>query len=280
MLTFQPAKGKKLHGLRIDAGLYNGTGIAVPGTGAPVGSVNAPVGTTGTNGFTDFDKYKDVIARIYYTRATKNEKIKFGIGASYYEGGFAYQNNIVYDRIKLNDSGNRVWVAADTTECNFKGKRAPKSYKGVDAQLSIRSVLGTTTVRAEYITGIQTGRSTEYRSPQSTPSAASANYIRNFEGCVVYFVQRIGKSKHEIAAKYDWIDPNTNVSPDDLNGVNGMKEGEIKYTTLGAGYNFYLDTNIKFMVYYNMVSNEVTKIKGYSRDLKDNMLTIRMQYKF
>jgi hypothetical protein len=280
MLTFQPAKGKKLFGLKIDAGLYNGTGIAVPGTGAPVGSVNSPTGATGVNGFTDFDKYKDFIGRIYYSKASKDEKIKFGIGASHYNGGFAYQNNIVFSNTQKDSEGNKIWVAKDTNGIAYKGKKAPRIYTGFEASLSIKSPIGTTTIRGEYVFGTQTGRLTDVRSPQSAPSSSSANYIRDFNAGNVYFIQRIGKSKHEIAVKYEWIDPNTKISASDLNGKNGMKEGEIKYTMLGFGYNFYLDNNIKFMVYYNTVSNETTKISGFSRDLKDNILTIRMQYRF
>ncbi len=280
MLTYQPAKGKPLFGLKIDAGLFNGTGIAVPGTGAPVGSVGAPSGVTGVNGFTDFDRYKDLIGHIYYTRTSKNEKIKFGIGASHYNGGFAYQNNIVYNSMKTDTLGNKVWVAMDTTGKGYKGQKAPRIYTGVEAQFTIKTVLGTTTIRGEYVTGTQSGRSTDFRSPQSAPSSLSANYIRNFEAGNVYFIHRIAKSKHEVVFKYEWIDPNTKISASDLNGKNGMKEGEIKYTMMGFGYNFYLDDHVKFMFYYNMVTNETTQISGYTRDLKDNILTIRMQYRF
>jgi phosphate-selective porin len=59
-----------------------------------------------------------------------------------------------------------------------------------------------------------------------------------------------------------------------------MKQGEIKYTMMGVGYNLYLYENVKFMFHYNIVSNEVVKIKGYTYDLKDNILTLRMQYRF
>jgi phosphate-selective porin len=59
-----------------------------------------------------------------------------------------------------------------------------------------------------------------------------------------------------------------------------MKSGEIKYTMLGVGYNLYLTQNVKFMFYYNMVTNETVKISGYTRDLKDNIFTARLQYRF
>ena len=59
-----------------------------------------------------------------------------------------------------------------------------------------------------------------------------------------------------------------------------MKQGDIKYTCIGVGYNIAITEQVKFMLHYNMVHNEITKIKGYTYDLKDNVLTVRMQYRF
>ncbi len=279
MVSFQPQKGKKLYGLKIDAGFFNGVGAAVPGTGIPAGST-AAVGVTGVNGLTDFDNYKDFMGHIAYYKTTKNEKIKYGIGFSHYNGGFAYQNNKVYSSIKTDSVGNKVWVVADTNSRKYKTALAPRIYFGVEGLFSIKSMIGTTTVRGEYFTGTQTGRDVDTRSPQSTPTITDAMFVRNFNAGYIYFIQRIGKSKHELVYKYEWYDPNTKISASDLNGLNGMKQGEIKYTMMGIGYNIYLYENVKFMFHYNMVSNEVTKIKGYTYDLKDNILTIRMQYRF
>jgi phosphate-selective porin len=81
--------------------------------------------------------------------------------------------------------------------------------------------------------------------------------------------------------KYEWYDPNTKLKADDIESTNNkMTSAEIKYTTLGIGYNYYYDENVKFMFYYNSVSNENTRVTGYTTDLKDNILTLRMQYRF
>ncbi len=279
MISFQPQKGKKLYGLKIDAGIYSGLGMAVPGTGTPAGSA-AAVGITGVNGLTDFDNYKDFMGHVVYYNSTKDEKIKFGIGASHYNGGFAYQNNKVYSSIKTDSLGNKVWVIADTNSRKYKTALAPRIYYGFEGLFSIKSILGTTTVRGEYFFGTQTGRDVDTRSPQSTPFITDAMFIRNFDAGYVYFIQRLGKSKHELVFKYEWYDPNTQITASDLNGKNGMKQGEIKYTATGIGYNLYLYENVKFMFHYNMVSNEVTQVKGFTYDLKDNIFTIRMQYRF
>ena len=100
------------------------------------------------------------------------------------------------------------------------------------------------------------------------------------------------QSKHAIVVKYDWYDPNTKVSGDDIGKAVLNPHGatfkttstqDLKYTTLGLGYIFKLDNNVKFTLYYDMVTNEATKniiAGGYWRDLKDNVLTLRVQYKF
>ncbi len=276
IITYAPQK--KLNGLKIDAGLFNGTGIAVPGTSTPAGSA---VGVTGVNGFTDFDKYKDFIGHIaYYKNLKGKNKVKYGIGASHYNGGFAYQANKVYTSIKTDSLGNKVWQIADTTSKKYKNGLAPRIYYGIEGYFSIKTKLGTTIIRGEYFTGTQTGRDVDTRSPQSTPSANDAMFVRSFNAGYVYFIQKILNSKHDLVFKYEWYDPNTKVSASDLNGTNGMKQGEIKYTCIGIGYNIAITEQVKFMLHYNMVTNETTKIAGYSRDLKDNILTVRMQYRF
>jgi hypothetical protein len=276
MLTFAPQK--KLKGLKLDAGFFNGTGIAVPGTTTPAGS---NPGTTGVNGFTDFDYIKDFMGHLAYYNHNKSDKIKYGIGVSHYNGGFVYQNNKIYDKITTDSLGYKRWnVISDTAIINYRNKKAPRVYYGAEFFFSINTIAGTTTLRGEYFTGTQTSLATDPKSPQSQPNAAAAMYIRNFSGGYAYFIHRIGKSKHEVVVKYEWVDPNTKISAGDLNGKNGMIQGEIAYTILGFGYNLYVDKHVKFMFYYNTVKNEAAQISGFSRDLKDNIFTARLQYKF
>ncbi|MEY4351008.1 MAG: hypothetical protein RL078_1071 [Bacteroidota bacterium] len=268
MLSFQPEKGKKLYGLKVDAGLYDGTGIAVPGTG----SLNSA-------GVVEFDKYKDFIGRAHYKRTALQEKVNFGIGLSSYYGGNMYQNNKVY-QMDAGTSGSATWILQDTTQQTFKGSRSPRRYFGADAQFAIKSVLGTTTMRGEYITGVQSAQVDDSRSPIALPSKQDT-YIRNFNGGYVYLIQKIAKTKHEIALKYEWYDPNTKVSASNLNTSVGLTKAELKYTMLGVGYNYYFNDNCKLMVYYNFVRNETSsQISGFDADLKDDVLTVRMQFRF
>ena len=268
MISFQPEKGKKFYGLKVDAGMYDGTGIAVPGTG----SLNSA-------GVVEFDQYKDFIGRAHYKRQAFKEQLTIGVGLSSYYGGNAYQNNRVFE-LATDASGSSYWMLQDTTSQSFKGKRAPRHYYGGDLQLSLKSKIGTTTVRTEYITGSQPGLTDDSRSPIALPSKPDT-YIRNFNGGYTYLIQRIGATKHELALKYEWYDPNTSVDYNAIKNSPLLGKAELKYTMLGLGYNFYINENCKLMVYYNMVKNEASPtITGYTQDLKDDVLTVRMQFRF
>jgi len=60
-----------------------------------------------------------------------------------------------------------------------------------------------------------------------------------------------------------------------------LTDAALKYTMLGVGYNFYTKENVKFIFHYNVVMNETTNnLIGFNRDVSDNILTIRMQYRF
>ena len=83
-----------------------------------------------------------------------------------------------------------------------------------------------------------------------------------------------------MGVKYDWYDPNTSVKGLDIGKDNGTHQGDIRYNTLGFGYIHYFDDNLKLVAWYDLVKNENTSLPGYTSDLKDNILTLRMQFRF
>ena len=115
-------------------------------------------------------------------------------------------------------------------------------------------------------------------------------YIRNFNGGYVYFIQSILDTKNELVVKYDWYDPNTKISGDKI-GVAKSNTGkvDIKYSTIGLGWNYYWNSNVKLTAFYEIVTNEKTSalataktsgISSFAKNQKDNVLTLRLQYKF
>ncbi|MFL5765813.1 MAG: porin [Bacteroidia bacterium] len=265
MVTFQMPKTSPLNFLKIEAGMFNGTQAKA----------------------SDFDFQKDFIGRISIARASKSEKIKYGIGASYYNGGVRNGRKNVYSMDV--DSAGLASFKANTDTLNY-GRIAQRQYMGVDAQVYFDFPFGITTLKAEYIQGIQPGTSGTLKSPSAQPTTDT--YLRKFNGAYFYFIQNIMQTKHQIIVKYDWFDPNTDVAGDDLgkailtpSGKTYAKTGvtDIKFTTLGLGYAYKWDNNVKITLWYDMVTNETSKnlvSKGYWKDIPDNVFTLRFQYKF
>lgn len=129
--------------------------------------------------------------------------------------------------------------------------------------------------------------------------------IRNFDGGYISIVQNLLETNHKLLFKYDWYDPNTDIAGKELELLyfdqNGNEAGktfispaDIKYTTLGIGWIWDVSENLRFTVYYENVTNENTKIgsfagnlrlgqrpsPGFVKDVKDDCLTVRLQYKF
>ena len=275
-ITIQAPTTSAWHFLKIDAAMMSGSGIAnVNNMGAAIANPanNTSNNTTGGN---DFDYFKDFIGRVSAEKS--NEKLILSGGMSYYDGGWRMGNKQVWKPATL-ASGEKGFTL-DSSDANL-GALAHRVHYGADAQLSIDFPLGRTTLRGEYITGIMPGL--PFQSYNATPYSqpATPTYFRNFDGGYVYFVQNIFKTKHQIVVKYDWYDPNKYVRGQNI-GVAGSNTGnaDIRYDTWGFGYLCYWDANVKLSIYYDRVTNEKTQLNGYTTELKDNVLTLRIQYKF
>jgi len=248
-------KTSALGGLKVDLAMMNGSAGVTP----------------------EFDSHKDFTGRIQYAKTTTSEKVTFAAGVSYYQGGYRTGTVKDYTFKNLANGDNGYAFADDTANYNRVAKRI---YMGADAQLSVDWKIGITTIRAEYIQGEQPGIAANSLSPKAAPSAAL--YHRNFNGAYFYLVQNIGLSKFQLVAKYDWYDPNVNISGKEIGkaGTNTKNVGEIRFDTYGFGINYRLHPNIKLTAYYDYVINEKTLVPGYTEDIKDNVVTVRMQYKF
>ena len=70
-------------------------------------------------------------------------------------------------------------------------------------------------------------------------------------------LQSFGK-KHQLGIKYDWYDPNTHVQSSDLKKDTKLSAADLKYNTLGFGYIFYMNENLKWVFWYDIIKNEKT----------------------
>jgi hypothetical protein len=258
MVTFEPRKStSKLNFLRVDVGVFNG-----PGLPAPV---------------EDYDSHKDIISRIVIKPQPLTKKITLGGSAGIYYGGLTQNTKYAYNAETV--AGIKTFVV-DSAVTNV-GMVAPRKYYGADMQLTINNRVGSTQFRGEFLGGSQTASSTSTQTPGAAFTGTQGYYVRNFNGAYFYFLQNLGSLKHQVIIKYDWYDPNTFVKTTEIGAVgSNFNAADIKYQTLGVGYIYYMNLNIKSVLYYDFVYNEITSLPGYTANVKDNVLTLRIQFRF
>ncbi|MDB5222295.1 MAG: phosphate-selective porin [Chitinophagaceae bacterium] len=258
MLSFEPRiKDHPLKYLKIDVGLFNGPGLSATA---------------------DYDSHKDFIARIGLKPFPVSKNINLSFAGSYYNGGILQNTKYAY-KIVNTPTGKTFMVDSSLTNI---GKIAPRKYYGADIQLKIKNRKGFTELRGEYITGTQTSFANTTETPAALPTDNSTPfYIRKFNGAYFYLLQNIFSTKHQLGIKYDWYDPNSEVKENEIGkpGTN-INEANIKFSTLSFGYINYVNDNLKLVLWYEKIINEKTQLPGYTSDIKDNIFTCRLQFRF
>ncbi len=253
MLSFNPSKDSKLGFLSANLAVINGTGPSA----------------------SDFDVQKDIVGRVKLSGACMDGKWNYSGGVSVYEGGWRTATDNVYN-VNIINGIKQFTVDSTSTK---KGSIVSRSYQGVNFETTYQSIIGKTSLRAEYITGTQPASSASANSPTGQPTSDA--YNRSFDGLYAYFIQDIGKSKHALVLKYDWFDPNTDVSGNEIGATgSNLNSADIRFETIGFGYVYNWDANVKMTAYYDMATNENTKLNGFTKDISDNVFTLRLQYKF
>jgi hypothetical protein len=172
----------------------------------------------------------------------------------------------------------------DSTASNAGGNNV-RRYYGADLEIYYDiPFIGGFSLRGEYIAGKQPGTATSnsFYNPGATVTSL---YARNFNGWYITYMQNIGL-KNQFLIKYDVLDPNTDVDGSEIDAPgSNLTVGDIKYSTLGLGWIYHWDSYVKFLLYYDIVTNEkvnqaATSLAAFKNDLKDSVLTFRIQYKF
>ncbi|HYC41012.1 MAG TPA: porin [Chitinophagaceae bacterium] len=260
MLSFEPQeKTHRLRHFRLDAGFFNGQGASGP---------------------TDFDSYKDFISRLTI-KPFGLGRFELSGGLSLLRGGWRNGTKYVYS-MGHDGNGNPVFVV-DSSEANL-GRSSPRHYHGGDVQLKWKHGWGETEWRAEYWFGTQPGTAAGTSNPGTLPSANGQPlpaYVRQFDGAFFYFLQTLGNVRNQVLVKYDWFDPNRKAEATDIgrSGTN-LTSADIRFSTLGVGFARHWNDHVKLIFYYDMVRNESTLLSGFTGNLKDDIFTCRLQFRF
>ncbi len=246
---------------KLDVGVFNGQGLAGP---------------------TEFDSHKDVIGRLSLKQRSLNKAgWKLSASVSGYYGGITSQSAWIY---KVQDAGGGAMkMKGDSIPSNV-GYISPRQYAGADVQLKIPNKKGFTELRAEYIRGLQTATAATSETPGTYPVTATAVpvplYIRQFDGAYFYLIQNLGSTRHMAILKYDWYDPNTQVAGKNVKAADGYTAADVRFNTAGIGYLYHINSHVKMTLFYDYIMNEETTIAGYTKDIKDNIFTCRIQFRF
>lgn len=254
MVSLEPRKKQNpFRLLKFDIGLFNGQGLTAP---------------------EEYDSYKDIISRFSLKSYPLSNKVSVSGGLSLMEGGLVQNTKFIY---KMSESNGSKAFVVDSSANNIGGK-APRKYRGFDGQIKIKNSWGLTQLRGEYWWGKQSASADE----SNTPGALLTGpyYIRDFNGAFFYLLQNIVTDKHQVILKYDFYDPNIKVKGDEIGKVQDTHKADIRYNTFGFGYTYYFNKHIKILAWYDIIKNEATSLNGYTADVRDNVFTLRTQFKF
>jgi len=202
----------------------------------------------------DADTRKDIMVRAVYSFKVPAAGIGIDVGAHGYYGGLKAKIKYVSDYENTMDS----------LDSNV-GSYLDKKWGGVEIQ-AFFDVLGGMALKGEYIAG----KNAFAPDIKTNPSVTNPYQSRQFAGYYAYFIKNIGK-KNQFVARYDYFDPNTNLSSD-------AAKKDVYYKTLTLAWQYYLNENIRFSLNYGIAKNETNAT--YPEDIKDNVFGIRMQAKF
>lgn len=225
------------------------------------------------------DNEQDLIGRLGFQAPFYDLNMAIDGGVSTYLGKVTARNDTVF-AIGTGAAGQTAMVR----DLGNLSQTLDRNYYGVDLQFYYDlPVIGGTSIRGEYLWGEQPGVS---GNSSFYPGSAVPVYKREFAGWYAILVQNI-LTKNQLVVKYDVYDPNVDADASDI-GVPeaGLTAGDIGYATLGLGWIFHWDENVRLTAYYDMVSNEKVSSSAtgglvpFKKDLDDNVLTLRAQMKF
>lgn len=247
--------------LNYEIGLFNGSGM------------NAK----------DYDSKKDLSTALYFNFKELKKDWNLSFGLSYYNGFVRSGTNTIFNNGLIN--GQKGFLA-QTAETNI-GNYASRRYYGVNLQTDVTTGWGKTYLKAEFIGGNQPGQASS-----STITAAQASrslgaqpqtdlYNRRFNGYFIWLIQEIPNTELQWLLSFDSYDPNTFVRGREIGKIGtNTSSGDIRFNTLGSGLVYYFSKQVKFTVFYDHPISEATSLSGYTRDIRDDLFTLRAQYRF
>ena len=251
MLTLQPAKTSVWNILKLEAGLFVGNGIKP-----------------------QISSRMDFIGHLSITKQIGADMVLSG-GVSAYLGGLLQTDSSTF---VMKDKK----YALESKSGDNVGKFAKRQYIGFDAQFSAITVAGFTQLRAEYIFGEHAQNSSGSWDYKFTGIQSGPVYMRKISGGYITLAQDLGETPFTAVLKYDWYNPNTEVSGNEVGADNsGTGAKDMSMSTFGMGILWRINPALRLTAYYDITKNETSEnVKGWDIDRKDDVFTLRLQYRF
>ena len=261
-LTLQPSKSSPLNILKLEAGLFAGNGIKP-----------------------QISSRMDFIGHLTVNKQIGDNTIIAG-GVSAYLGGILQTGNPEIYEMK-----GKQWELKSNDASNI-GKYAKRQYVGFDVQFNTITVAGLTQLRGEYIFGEHAQNAAGSWNYKFTAIQTGPVHIRQINGGYAMLMQDLVQTPFTVVAKYDWYNPNTEISGNDIGTTSGTTANDITKSNIGLGIFWRINPALRLTAYYDIVQNETTNqltdtkengkitVYGYENDRKDNVFTLRLQYKF
>jgi len=256
-LTLQPAKSSPLNIFKLEAGLFAGNGIK-PMIGSSM----------------------DFIGHLTVNKPISDNTVIAG-------GVSAYLGNVLTNGCDMFEMKNNTWETAGW--CRY----AKRQYIGFDVQFSTMSAAGLTQLRGEYIFGEHAQNAAGGWNYKFTGIQTGPVHMRKISGGYVMATQDLGTSPLTAVVKYDWYNPNTEISGNDIGSISATSTNDITRNNIGLGIYWRINPALRLTAYYDIVGNETTnqlkdtkdengKITAYGWEDKRraDVFTLRLQYKF
>jgi phosphate-selective porin len=247
MLVLHLPQASPGYALKLEAGLFAGNGIKQ-----------------------ETDSKRDFIGHLSAEKTIGSDG-QIGLGISYYRGK-VYQGTE-----KVFAMNGKTFVLNE--DSHNAGQFARREYFGFDVQWTWTSIFGLFQLRAEYLSGQQPGISGSSKSPNESTLPKADTYIRNFSGGYVILIQDLGRLPLSAVLKYDRYDPNRNVSGHEV-GKNGTGNADLLQNTWGGGILWRIERNFRLQAFYEINRKEKSVHIAGLENRKENVFTLRLQYKF
>ncbi|MES2458386.1 MAG: porin [Bacteroidota bacterium] len=243
--------------------------------------INADLAVINGSGYNarDYDSKKDIIGNIAFKfDSLAGKKLHLGFGGSFYKGSVRSETDSYFSYSNGGYTKN--------TSPDHVGWNAGRKYYGTNAQIQYDNSFGATVFKAEYIEGVQPGvaASSSVNGPTASTSFSAQPttdlYLRSFRGYYLWLTQRIAKTKFTAIAGYDVYDPNREIDEAEIGIAANTTAGDVKFSTFGYGFTYTINPRLKLTVYNERVVNHATSLPQYAEDLKDDVFTSRLQYRW